>query len=534
MFDDYLLRRNQPRASEQARLLAFREWAGATQARTDPYAETQRLLRGDATLPFGTLPDGRSLDVGLETARLTGLVIGAPGSGKTRLLLYLGMAGLKWSLGQRPGGATGPDTLQLIDKFVDFKGETDEEMRKEVVALYLDSDEATQERIEHSIRVVAWSRDAVAPSAPFDNARGTVSDAYLADLRVGIEVASSSSTYTDGVRQALFMLYRLLIAKRYPPNFRYCQRLFSDAAFRARQLEGVGDRDLRGFYGRPNLSDVLANQTAEAALRRIRYGRAFPEIDLATGIPPVALDRLLPKTEPLLTLENCGVDASLPPSKLRERAINDIIDTLLEAMRGGGRVPRRLVIEEAAAFLSTAGELTEPLANNARLARSRLFGVVYAAQDFTNALRAPLVETLTLNSQWWAIFQSRKEGEWIAPYAADVEDGAKGRAAFTDTIRSLQRQHYYFYAKRGKALPVKAPDVVAPEVRTGRSSDELLEIFRTKIAVHSLIPARVAEEEIARWEAEVVDAEPTPSAKPKRRSPKGIADLLHDLEDEDV
>ncbi len=251
---------------------------------------------------------------------------------------------------------------------------------------------------------------------------------------------------------------------------------------------------------------------------------------------PAVLDRLLPKTDPLLTLGNFASDMSLPPSKAREQASQWIVDFLLEAPRRGGAGFRRLVIEEAAALLTTAGELVEPLANAARTLRSFNTGIVHAAQDFENALPKSLVETLTLNSSWWAMFQSRRDGEWIAPYAIDVAEGAKGRAAFVEQVRALPCLDFYFYAKRGHALRARSLDVIAPEERTGKSKEELREIFRTKIAVHSQIPSAVAEAAIEKWEAEVVDppATPTPSARPKRKTSKGIADFLSDMEDGDA
>lgn len=528
MLDQLLFRWNQPRAYAEARRLAFRPAEVAPEPE-DPYADTLAQLRGRTAIRFGALADGRTLDLDTGIGVQTGLVIGAPGFGKTRLLLYLMKSALRWSLGQRPAEATGPERLVLHDELSDTKGETVEEMKKHVAALYLRSDDATRERLARSVRLLEWSRDAVSPTAPFDNATATVSDAFLADLRTGIEVAVSTQTYTDSVRQALFMLYRLLIAKRFPPNYRFSQRLLTDAAYRTHILEGVADRDVRAYFH--HLEDTLPNQTRDALLRRIQYGLSFPEIQLSIGVPPAALDRLLPAADPLLTLGNFGPGVSLPPSKARERASHRIVDHLLEAPRRVGQGHRRLVLEEAAAFLTTAGELVEPLANASRTHRVFNASVVYAAQDFENALPRPLVETLTLNSAWWAVFQSRREGEWIAPYATEAAEGAKGRTAFVEHVRALPRQHYYFYAKRGRALPLKAPDVVAPEQETGRSKDELLELFRTKIAVASLIPARVAAAEIERWEAETVEAFAAPAAKGRTRpAARSIGDLLHDLE----
>ncbi len=532
MFDEFLFHVNQQRAFDQARRLAVRKPASPA-APPDPYTETLDLLRGPETIRLGTLSDDRPLDVSLAIAQLSGLVIGASNSGKTRFILSLLMQNLRWSLGRRPKGATGPDRVVIYDEICDPKTETVEELKKNVAADYLAYDEEMRERLARSVRVLEWSRDAVSPTAPFDNSAGAVSGAYLADLRTSIEVAASGQTYTDSIRHLLFMLYRVLIAKRYPLNCRFCRRFLKDAAFRGHVLDGVSDRDLVAFFS--HLEDTASNQTIEAALRRIERPMAYPEIALSIGMPPSAIDRLLLKTEPLLTLGNFGPGTSLPPSRARERASNRVIDYLLEAPRKAGQGRRRLVIEEAAAFLSSAEELAEPLANAARTHRSFRSGIMYAAQDFEKAIPGPLAESLTLNSAWWAIFRSKREGAWIAPYAADCEEGTKGRTAFAEKIAALPQRHFYFYGKTGRALPACALDVPSPETRSGLSKDELLEIFQKEIAVHSLIPAAIAQAAIEQWEADVVDrpVAPPPSARPKRRVPRGIEDFLSDFDGEE-
>ena len=89
------------------------------------------------------------------------------------------------------------------------------------------------------VRVIDWSRDAVSPVTPFDNAEGIVSNAYLAHLRTDATVQASPQTYTESLKQALFMLSWLLTEKGFPPNLRFVSKLYSDPAFRAKVIADV-------------------------------------------------------------------------------------------------------------------------------------------------------------------------------------------------------------------------------------------------------------------------------------------------------
>jgi len=123
VIESLLFRLNQPRAYAEARRATFRP-AEEEAPPPDRIGETLAQLRGQAAIRLGAVPDGRALEVDTGIGLQTGLVIGAPGYGKTRLLLHLMRTNLFWSLGQRPDGAVGPARLVVHDELSDTKGET--------------------------------------------------------------------------------------------------------------------------------------------------------------------------------------------------------------------------------------------------------------------------------------------------------------------------------------------------------------------------------------------------------------------------
>jgi hypothetical protein len=95
-------------------------------------------------------------------------------------------------------------------------------------------------------------------------------------------------------------------------------------------------------------------------------------------------------------------------------------------------------------------------------------------------------------------------------------------------MAGLSPRKFYLLVKGEPALPVLSPDVPDPK---GRSDDELREVFDREIASRSMLQARVAAEEIAKWEADVVGKEeipPSGGSSPSRA--RGIKDLLQHLD----
>ncbi len=518
-----LLHRERRRAYEQAVGAELPKLAPPKPSST-VMEEVRGRLAGPGALTFGRLPSGEIVRVKGETSLKSALVIGAPGSGKTRFLL-----GLLTELIAR--ALRDEAEIELVDP----KTETYSLTCQILAALYLGGDTALREAIRRRVRVIDWSRDAVSPVTPFDNAEGIVSNAYLAHLRTDATVQASPQTYTESLKQALFMLSWLLTEKGFPPNLRFVSKLYSDPAFRAKVIADVAEPDLRNYFA--ELDRHMARPTADALLRRFQHDLSFPEVRLSIGIPPGSLRNILPAGSPRITLGNYGSGMALPASVGKERAAHRVTDVLLRAPRRNPKRPGLLFLEEAPTLLAGGSELVEPLTTAARTLRSVGFGVVFCGQDVANALPGPMVRTLQLNTWWWAIFRSHEEADWIYPHllvdsaGAALSEGDRQKE-FRRLMVGLPRQKYFLHVKGEPALPMRAPTVPDPSAAAKRSEAELLEVFRREIASVSMVPAATAADLIARFEATVVDHATIPPPPPKKAAPKGaapvrgIADLL--------
>lgn len=493
-------------------------------------AKVAARLRGTDSIPIGTLATDEEISLALTVLMMSALVVGASGSGKTRFLLGILRALFRLEF-FRP--SRGPPTPRLEIELVDPKTETFVLAKQVLAAMFLEADEVTRETMRRSIRVIDWSREAVSPFAPYDNSAGLVSSPYMAHLRTDVMTQASAQTYTESLKQALYMLSWLLVEKRFPPNLRFLTRLYSDASFRARVVDDIGEPDLRAYF--LELDRTLARQTSEALVRRWQHDLSFPEVRLSVCIPPADLDKLLPKGPAAITLGNYGAAMALPPGIGKERAIHRVVDRLLAAPRRDTSVPGWLVLEEAPRLLTGSSELTEPIADAARTLRSVGLGIVFSGQDIQNALPAPLVRTLLLNTRWWAIFRSNEEGSWVYPHAllddslADLGESER-RTEFLRRISALPARQAYLLAKGERALPFTALNV--PDPRHGHlTGDALVEVFDKEVGRRSMVSAKVAADRIARWEAEVVgraEVPPTPK-KVAPAFPGGIPDLLAHL-----
>ena len=431
--------------------------------------------------------------------------------------------------------AAPPDYRSDIE-LLDPKTETFDEVKKLVAALWVGLPPADRDRLAGMLRVLDWTAERVTPFALFDNADGLTSDAFLAHQRVEIEVASSSQTYTDSVRALYFTFGRFLTLKRFPPNLAFARRFFRDRAFRLRQLEGVTSRDVAAYF---TALDETVRQTIEAFLRRLEHALAFPEIRCSIGMPPEAIDRLVPPRDARLTIGNFGPGNRLPLGKALERASHRLIDLLRTLPRRDPSTPFLLILEEAAVLLSQAGELAEPLANASRTLRAFNVGVQLAAQDFANALPKTLVRTLLLNARWVALFQSREEAEWLAPFAeempAHLGTATQRRTALVKEIQNLPPRHAYLHVKGSRPVRFQSLPVPNAAERCGRADAELLALFDREITPRSTVAIQDAEDAIAAWEAGVIGPDPGASSGLKTATrPRGISELLASYEDEDA
>ena len=502
----------------------------------DAFRRAAAAIAGEAAVPFGDLPDGTPVSVNIDAALSSALVIGATGSGKTRFLLGQMLSHVRRLLRI---GHDADSPLDIDLELVDPKHETYDLLAQYIAALWLAADETTRERIASAVRVIDWSPDAVTPFAPFDNPTAEVSNAYVAYLRTDVSVQAGPQAYTEPQRQAAFMLNRLLVARRFPPNYRFAVRFFEDEMYRRSILTDLSDADVRAFFG--DAGQSLPRQTREALLRRIQADMSFPEVRLSIGIPPADIERLLPRRTTPIVMGNYGFSMALPMMKAKERASYRLIDVLLDAARRDPRRRALLVIEESPMLLSSQNELTQTLMEASRTLRSRGVGLLFAGQDFANALPSQMVRTLMLNTRWWAIFQSREEAEWLYPHAvmsaADRQrpEGERHRV-FVRTIQSLERRNYYLLVKGQPALPVRAPEVLHPSEFAHETAEMLREVFRREIASRSMLPAATAADLIAKWEAEVVDGSGSSPARPRAVASKPsskLVDFIRRLEGDD-
>jgi hypothetical protein len=230
---------------------------------------------------------------------------------------------------------------------------------------------------------------------------------------------------------------------------------------------------------------------------------------------------------------------SVPPSKAIDRGNNRIVDVLLRAPRRNAARPGLLILEEAPTLLSRSSDLVEPLTTATRTLRSVGMGIVYVAQDFSNALPADLVRALALNVRWTAMFRAREDVDLIYPHVISPDTTGKPspeterRRTFAKTMESLPSRRFYFYAKGYPALPASSLPVADFAKTAGVSSDdELREIFNREIASRWVVPSSLASRLITEWEAEVVDREEVPPSSPGKGSGtkhRSFADLLRDL-----
>jgi len=486
---DFLFLRERKTSYQRALQYERSRNASGARSQAEVFADAVRQLGGKPAITFGNLQDDSPVRVDQSIALASALVIGATGSGKTRFVLSLIVTLLRrlFQLPDEKGLIGAPLDVEL--ELVDPKQETFDIASQFIAALWLLADDVTKERIARAIRVIDWSPDAVSPIAPFDNSSADVSDAYLAYIRNDVAVQASPQTYTESLKQASFMLCRLLVDRRFPPNYRFAVKFFEDASYRERILQDVRDPDVRAYFR--DVAHTLPRQTREALLRRIQSDMAFPEVRLSIGIPPADLDRLLPKDVAQVTLGNYGCTMTLPLAKGKERASYRLIDVLLAAPRRDPRRPGLTFIDESVMLLSGSSELAQPLTEGARTLRSVGMGLIFCAQDFANALPSPMVRTLMLNTRWWAIFQSREEAEWIYPHAVPSADdlrlteGERHRA-FLREFHGLARQHFYLLSKGSAALPLRALDVPEPAALVhGGTSEQLREVFRREVAARS-------------------------------------------------
>ena len=510
-------------SNERSRILE------APMSRDMAYEGARRRLDGAQALTFGTLPNGDPIRVRRALALMSALVLGATGSGKSRLLLALTLEPLRQIIDALRVDARASHDVSVELELIDPKFETFDLFRKSIAAIWRTANDAGRELLQRSVRVIDWSRERVTPLAPFDNHFADISNAYLAHLRTDVTVRASGHAYTDSMRQLAYMFNWLLVEMRFPSSYRFAVKFMHDPVFRSEILARVPEPEVRYYF--EHFDTTVPRQTRDAFLRRVQYGTSFPELR-ASYVPPAALDRLGLLREAPITLVNTACTTTLPKALGYERGAWRTMDVLCAAPRRDARRPKSLIIEEALDFLSDpAAEHAEALATGLRTLRSVNMGTVLLGQDVSNALPSTVVRNILLNTTWVAGFRAREDAQIFWPHVVhdptDRRPESARRDAFFRDVAGMPRQHYLLLVKGEPALPLRAPDVADPSVTAGVSDDELLDIFNREIAVKSMLPNATALKLIEQWEADVVEKASVPPAAAKKAKAgiKSIGDL---------
>jgi hypothetical protein len=493
---EWFLKANEERMGDAALVYERSRASSAAVSVQDAHQKALAALAATRALRLGFVENGDELRVGLDTADRHNVILGATGSGKTRAIIdrFLQRA----ALGLRAGFE-----CELFDP----KTETFIELKKHIAAWWLASDDATREEIARAVHVIDWTRERITPTAPYDNSDGAMTDAYAAELHTRITIEASDVTYSDSLRQLLFMWSFLLNDLRYPPNFSFALRFFREPPYRTHVLTRVKSPDVRQYFSA--LDHITAKQTQDAFLRRLWGEQAFPEYRYATSVPPAQLDTLALPKRPRWVLANFGTTNAQPQSLGHARFRWHVIRRLLSAPRRATHAHLSMFFEEVPVLLGGSPEVTSIVETALATLRSVNVALTLCAQSLSGTLPKPVVENILLNTHAWSIFQTRpNEAELLYPHVlhepADHRTDTEQRREFERVMQSLPRQYFYFLAKGHPALLCRTPDVADPTTKAGRSAEELLETFDRHIAAHSMIGMDLAARLIAEWEAEVV------------------------------
>jgi hypothetical protein len=495
------------------------------------YAAATQRMDGPQPMAFGTLPSGARVRVRRELGLMSALILGATGMGKSRLLIALLLEPLRKVIDDLRLDAHRHADVGVELELIDPKFETFDLFRKYVAAMWLGANDAGRELLERSVRVIDWSHERVTPLTPFDNHFTEISNAYLAHLRADVTTRTSPQSYTDAMRQLLYMFDWLLIELRYPLSYRFAVRFMHDAGFRKGVLTRVPEPEVRYYF--ENFDLTVPRQTRDGFLRRVQYGTSFPELR-ASYIPPEAMDKLGLTKEAPITLVNTACTTTLPQALGYERAAWRATDVLCAAPRRDPRRPKTFVLEEAVRFLEDANaDHVETLLTALRTLRSVNMGIVLTAQDFSNAVPANVARTVLLNTTWIAGFRAREDAQIFWPHVVGVPDDRRTESAKRDAylreMAGLARQRYLLLVKGNPVLPLRAPDVPKPGAALGVSEDQLLEVFNREIAAKSMLPTATAMKLIAEWEARVVEQGEARPSQTKSASRKPSITNLADL-----
>ncbi len=540
-FFDFLSQRRYEALSYERSRARFRARAvGPTPPPVRSFDEVVKQLAGPVSIPIGTLPDGRVLSVNRDTAGRVWLVAGSSGAGKTRVAIGDFLLHVSSALGMSFGSLPLFSDFGMTKEFVDPKGELAPLCYAHLGALWLRGTDERRELLANLIRVIDVDDEWVTPMPLFDRAASSVSVPYLAELRVQAEDEGADHHSTDLSKHVRGQYYRVLAYLELPLDYAFTERFLYDPVFRSRVMAQIPDRDLRLYWA--GIERTVPRQTLAAVLRFIQRRLAYPEIRLSLGIPCDAARRLLSGThKPRFTI-GCFAPRKIPSAKALEQARLRVTDACLEAVLRDSRTRGQLVIDEAAMLFHNSTILEEVLSLAARVFRTTGLGLVLMGQDVANAFPGTLLTSLKLNAVATVLFRSDStEGDWVFPFVDSQDPALHGnseaerRRNFLRHVQVLPTRQFYLHVKGAPAIQLTALDVPDPETGTGRSRDELVEIFRSNIAVRSQVRRVDAEEAIAEWEARVVgQLEVPPPVTKAAGKVQSIQDLYSEYAEEDT
>ncbi|HXH93301.1 MAG TPA: hypothetical protein VNN25_17085, partial [Thermoanaerobaculia bacterium] len=303
-----------------------------------------------------------------------------------------------------------------------------------------------------------------------------------------------------------------------------------DDAFRERTLAPkLHDPALRDSI--EHLDDVLPTATRQALVRQFdmhlstRLGRIW------FGLSPAAIARLVPqRADARIVIGNFGPSLLLSPSLARTQAVNRLIDVLTATMVNASPVATLLLIEEIGTIIRHTA-VARFLLEGLRTLRWKLLSIVCCAQDPTNAIPKDVLHALLLNMRWLLAFESgREDASILLPYLPPRASEAERKSAFLAEMATLPPQHCYFLRKGLPPLRMKTRDLPDPKT-SGKSRDELLDIFYQAIASHSMVRVvdaeRLIDEEERDWATgDIPPQSPRNASGPAKDTMRTVDDLF--------
>lgn len=502
-----------------------------------PYAGIIKGLAGTPAIPVGWLPDSQLLWVARDLAAARfGLMPGSSGSGKTRAFCALFMLLIRSALGLPFPSVGVIRDIKMALEALDPKGELAENLYAYIGAVWLEATDEQRERLASLVRVIDidTSSGLITPLPLFDRSAG-VPVPLQAELRVQGEDEGADQGSTPLSRHVRKQYYKVLGYHEAPLLYSITDRFLYDAAFRTRYMETVPDRDLRLYWA--SAERTIPKQTLAAVSRFVQRRVDYPETRLRLGIPPADVRRLLGTAKAARFTIGRFSALDIPSGLAMEQARMRAVDICLDGARSKREFPAQALIDEVTMLFHGTNAIEELLALAFRTLRSAKFSLVLAGQDVTNALPPSLVRTVNLNTMVTTLFRSEAvEAERVFPYVFEDDPAVVGasdaerRRSFLRHVRVLPVQAFYYHVVGSPAVQLRALDMPDPEVGTGRTRDELVEVFRTNVAVRCMVRRADAEAAIEAYEARVLGRLEVPPVEPGRVL--SMHDFLDELDDD--